>query len=150
MISPEKGPGAEMHIDVRRKKLLIALYQNRGQTTRGQIARRFGFDRKTSMDRFLLQTGGDEKAVLGIPIEQLCYLNSLGDTVSIALWLNMARGMQKVGREITSRGLLDWFNKEYIKLMGEDIFEENALKFLPENLKEKISNQLNIFHLKFH
>jgi hypothetical protein len=103
----------------KRKKLLIALYQNRGQTTRGQIARRFGFDRKTSMDRFLLQTGGDEKAVLGIPIEQLCYLNSLGDTVSIALWLNMARGMQKVGREITSRGLLDWFNKEYRKWLKD-------------------------------
>ncbi len=53
-------------------------------------------------------------------------------------------GLNKAGG-VFNYQKLNWFNKEYIKVMSEDLFEKNVLEFLSEDLKEKILGNSSAF-----
>ncbi|MEA2112866.1 MAG: glutamate--tRNA ligase [Patescibacteria group bacterium] len=54
-------------------------------------------------------------------------------------------GLNKAGG-VFNYQKLDWFNKEYIKLMPEDNFKEKILEFLPAQFRTKVQENLEIFN----
>ena len=52
-------------------------------------------------------------------------------------------GLNKAGA-VFNYQKLDWFNKEYLKLMKEEDFKKKVLEFLPEEVKEKVTGNEEI------